>query len=106
MEKVGKYAFIVGLVICVLAGFGVEAGAWIAWVLAVLGLVVGFLNIGDKEVQTFLLAAIGLIMSASAIAILPFVGGILTRILANLIVFIAPAVLVVALKALLATAKE
>ncbi len=105
MDKVGKYAFIAGLIICVLAGFGLEA-SWVPWVLAVLGLVVGVLNIAEKEVQGFLLAAIGLIMSASAIAILPFVGGVLVTILAYLIVFIAPAVLVVALKSLLATARD
>jgi hypothetical protein len=75
-------------------------------VLAVLGLVVGFLNVAEKEVQNFLLAAIGLIMSASAIAVLPFVGGMLTDILGYLVVFIAPAVLVVAVKGLLATAKD
>ncbi|MGD2218259.1 MAG: hypothetical protein PVJ64_15985 [Gemmatimonadales bacterium] len=105
MEKVGKYAFIAGLVICALAGFGLEA-TWVPWVLAVLGLVVGFLNIGDKEVSTFLLASVALILSASAMVGLPFVGGVLTTILAYLIVFIGPAVLVVSLKGLLATARE
>ena len=65
-----------------------------------------FLNIGDKEVSTFLLASIALIMSASAMAMLPFVGGTLTTILAYLVVFIAPAVLVVSLKGLLAVARE
>lgn len=105
MEKMGKYAFIAGLIICALAGFGLEA-TWVPWVLAALGLVVGFLNIGDKEVSTFLLASIALIMSASAMVMLPFVGGVLTTILAYLIVFIAPAVLVVSLKGLLAVAKD
>jgi hypothetical protein len=104
MEKVGKYAFIAGLIISALAGVGLNQ-SWVPWVLAVLGLVVGFLNVAEKEVQTFLLAAIGLIMSASAIAVLPFVGGMLTDILGYLVVFIAPAVLVVAVKGLLATAK-
>jgi len=103
MEKIGKYAFIAGLIICAIAGFGLDA-SWVPWVLAVLGLIVGFLNIGDKEVSTFLLASIALIMSAGAMVSLPFVGGVLTTILAYLIVFIAPAVLVVALKGLLAVA--
>ena len=103
MEKVGKYGFIAGLIICALAGFGLEA-TWVPWVLAVLGLIVGFLNVAEKEVSTFLLASIALIMSAAAMVSLPFVGGVLTTILAYLVVFIAPAVLVVALKGLLATA--
>ena len=105
MAKIGKYAFIAGLIISALAGFGLTA-SWVPWVLAALGLIVGFLNVGDKEVQTFMLASIALILSASALVLLPFVGGVLTAILGYLIVFIASAVLVVALKALLATAKD
>ena len=105
MEKVGKYAFIVGLVLAVLAGLGLEQ-TWVAWILALLGLIVGFLNVGEKETQGFLLAAIGLMLSATAIHAIPFVGGMLTRIVAYLVVFIAPAVLIVALKSLLVTAKD
>ena len=44
---------IVGLVIAAAGGVGFEQ-AWVGWVLAVLGLIVGFLNISDKESQTFL----------------------------------------------------
>ena len=52
----GKCAFVVGLVIAVAGGLGFEQ-AWFGWVLAVLGLIVGFLNINDKESQTFLWVA-------------------------------------------------
>lgn len=105
MEKVGKWAFIAGLVLAVVAGLGVQA-TWIAWVLVVLGLVVGFLNVTAQESRGFLLAAIGLMLSATAVQTIPFVGGIVTLIVSNVIVFIAPAVLVVALKALFETAKD
>ncbi|KPK78500.1 MAG: hypothetical protein AMS25_15035 [Gemmatimonas sp. SM23_52] len=105
MEKIGKYAFIVGLVIAVLAGLGLDQ-SWVAWILALLGLIVGFLNVGEKETHGFLLAAIGLMLSATAIQAIPFVGGVLTRVVVYLVVFIAPAVLIVALKSLLVTAKD
>jgi hypothetical protein len=105
MDKIGKWAFIAGLVIAVLAGIGLEQ-IWFAWVLVILGLVVGFLNVTGEETQGFLLAAIGLMLSATAVQAVPFVGGMVTRIVGNLVVFIAPAVLVVALKALLQTAKQ
>ena len=105
MEKIGKWAFIVGLVLAVVAGLGIQA-MWIAWVLVVLGLVVGFLNVTAKESRGFLLAAIGLMLSATAVQSIPFVGDLVTRIVSNIIVFIAPAVLVVALKALFETAKD
>lgn len=40
--------------------------SWVAWVLAILGLVVGFLNVTGDESQGFLLAVIALTLAASA----------------------------------------
>ncbi len=105
MALVGKWAFIVGLIIAVAAGLGFNQ-PWVGWVLAVLGLIVGFLNVGDKETHGFLLAAIALIVAANAVAGLPYIGGYATNIIANLIAFLAAAVLVVALKSLFGIAKD
>lgn len=105
MALVGKWAFIVGLVIAVAGGLGFGQ-SWFGWVLAVLGLVVGFLNVGDKETHGFLLAAIGLIVAANAIGGLPYVGGYATSIIANVITFISAAVLVVALKSLFEISRD
>ena len=62
MAQMGKWAFIVGLVISVVGGLGISQ-PWFWWVLAVLGLIVGFLNISAGEVHGFLLASIALIVS-------------------------------------------
>ncbi len=105
MAHIGKWAFIVGLVIGVVGGLGFDQ-AWFGWVLAALGLIVGFLNVSDKETQTFLLAAIALIVAAAAVGAIPYVGDIVTRIIANLVLFLGGAVLVVALKSLFAVAKD
>ncbi len=105
MAKIGKWSFIVGLVIALLAAFVLES-SWVMWVLALLGLIVGFLNVTKEETHSFLLAAIGLMLAVTSVQVLPIVGGTLTRIMANLVVFIAPAVLVVALKSLFETAKN
>ncbi len=104
MSSIGKWAFIAGLAIAMLGGLGLEA-SWFSVVLAVLGLVVGFLNVTHEETQGFILAAIALMLSASAVQDLPMVGGHLTAVMINLVVFIAPAVLVVALKGLFETAR-
>ena len=104
MQHIGRIAFIIGLALAILAGF--MDFPWVWWVLAVLGLIVGLLNVTGEETQAFLLAAIGLILSASSVQQLPYVGDQLTRILSNIVVFIAPAVLIVALKSLFATAKD
>lgn len=105
MAQVGKWAFIVGLVIAVAAGLGFDQ-SWVGWVLAVLGLIVGFLNVGDKETHGFLLAAIALIVAANAVGGLPYIGGYATNIIAYLIAFLSAAVLVVALKSLFALTKD
>jgi hypothetical protein len=104
MEKVGRWTFIAGLVLAVLAGLLLKA-SWVTWVLAILGLVVGFLNVSTKEPQGFLLPAVALTLSASAVQSLPLVGGVMTTILANVVTFIAAAMLLVAIRALLETAK-
>jgi hypothetical protein len=105
MDQLGKWAFIVGIVICVVAGL-VVAEPWMFWVLAVLGLVVGFMNITGEETKTFLLAAIGLMLSASSIMGIPLIGVAVTAVLANVVAFMAAAVLVVALKSLFEVAKD
>jgi len=105
MGNLGKYAFIVGLGLAVLAAL-ITGIPWITWVLVVLGLAVGFLNVTGGETQGFLLAAVGLILSANAVASLPLVGDTATNILSNAVLFIAPAVLVVALKSLFEIAKD
>ncbi len=104
MDKIGKWAFIVGLVIAVAAGLGFQY-PWFAWVLALLGLVVGFLNVTSEETQGFLLAAIGLLLSATAVQSIPYIGEQATNILANVVAFIAAAVLIVALRALFQTVR-
>ena len=101
----GKWAFIVGLVIAVVGGVGFEQ-SWFGWVLAVLGLIVGFLNVSDKESQVFLLAAIALIVAVNAVGAIPYIGEHVSRIIANLVLFLGGAVLVVAVKSLFAVARD
>ncbi len=105
MAQVGKWTFIVGLVIAVAGGVGFVQ-SWFGWVLAVLGLIVGFLNISDKESQAFLLAAIALIVAANAVGAIPYIGEHVTRIIANLVLFLGGAVLVVAVRSLFVVARD
>jgi len=101
---IGKWAFIIGLIIAVLAGLFLQAG-WVAWVLAILGVLVGLFNVTEAETQNFLLAAIGLTVSASALNNLPIIGGIIASILAYIVAFAVGATIVVALLTLFKTAK-
>lgn len=97
--KMGTIALIAGLIIAVAGAFGLSE-PWFAWVLAVLGLVIGFLNVSGTEANRFLLAAIGLMLSASSVAALPYIGASVTMVLGNVVTLLAPAVLITALQSL------
>ena len=103
LETVGKWAFIVGLVLAAIAGLLFQA-AWVVWVLALLGVVVGLLNVTATETQGFLIAALAFTLASTALGSIPFVGGVLTAILGYVSAFVSGAMVVVALKALFQSA--
>jgi hypothetical protein len=105
LQTIGKWAFIVGLVIAVLAGLLFQPEGAI-WVLAVLGVVVGLLNVAAEETRSFLLAAIALTLSATALNTIPFLGTGITVLMSFVVAFVAGATLVVALKELFQTARK
>ncbi len=104
-EKVGGWAFILGVVIAIVAGLASGAldaasAGYVTLALVVLGLIVGFLNVGDKQVNDFLIAAIAVVLLGTAnLAVIPVVGMYLALMVLNVAAFVAPAALVVALKA-------
>jgi hypothetical protein len=104
-ESVGKWAFIAGLVIAVLAGLFFQPD-WAIWMLAILGIIVGFLNITAEETRGFLLASIALTLSATALNTLPILGTALSLVLPFVVAFVAGAMIVVALKELFQTARK
>ena len=101
MQNIGRLAFILGVIIAIAAGVGVSAPQ-VPLVLAILGLIIGFLNIGGRESNNFLIAGIALSASAGSLSVLPEVGVYVTAIASNVAVFVGPALLVVALKSLIA----
>ncbi|MFH0956319.1 MAG: hypothetical protein V1813_00490 [Candidatus Aenigmatarchaeota archaeon] len=96
-ELIGRWAFIIGLVISVAAGF-VQLNSTFYMGLVVLGVVVGFLNVTGDEVQKFLLGTVALMLVGTGLgAVLdgvPMVSGVLSAFTA----FVAGAALLVALK--------
>jgi len=101
---IGKWAFILGIVIAVIAGLFYQPD-WAIWVLAILGIIVGFLNVTAEETRGFLLAAIALTLSATALNTIPIVGTAFELVLPFVIAFVAGATIVVALKELFQTAR-
>ena len=105
----GAYAFLVGVVLAV--GFGLfnesleSAGGMFYSALVIIGLVVGFMNVGDKNSSIFLMASVSLVVVGALgmeplkyIASNNYVVTSLRNVLGSLLVLFVPATIVVALK--------
>jgi uncharacterized membrane protein YfhO len=104
-NKPGRYAFLAGIIIALIAGLftNLLAGATVSLILAILGLIVGFLNVSAKETTEFLVASIALVLLAvpsGLISQIQVVGVYLEAILINIATFVIFAALIVALKAI------
>ncbi len=115
-QKIGHYSFIGGVILALLLGvlstFDVSGAytPWLVFLLVLAGLTVGFLNVTGKENKEFLLVATVLIIAAGmgeASGVLAKLGGpdqiivlgkLATDIFGQLLAFVIPATIVVALK--------
>lgn len=102
MKKVGSWSFIIGLIIAIIMGF-VGTGNMTLWVLAVLGLIVGLINVSHGESHLYLVASIAFLVSASSLTVIL---SALRPFLENIAVFVGPGAAVVAIRALYDMARE
>ena len=106
-EGMGELAFFVGLLLAIVAGFFTLPLDVVTIILIILGLVVGFLNITSKETTGFLIASIALLVAGSAgLDKIPLIGIWVYPILINIITFVAPAAIIVALKTVYQLARK
>jgi len=103
LTTIGHWALIVGIGLAIIAGFAVIPALPV--ILFVLGLIVGFLNIKEKESTPFLVAVIALLLIGVAGLQLGQLTPVVVSILNNFIAFVAAAGLVVALKQILTIVK-
>ncbi len=107
-NKLGSWAFLIGLVIAVIIGFGLGGGLNKGMVITlfVIGLVVGLLNIADEEATPFLMSGAVLIIAASlskdVLSTVDFIGNILDA----LLILFVPATVVVAVRNVFQLAKH
>ncbi|MCD6547796.1 MAG: hypothetical protein J7K22_04565 [Nanoarchaeota archaeon] len=100
-KNVGYWIFLVGIFIAIIAGLLTRTlNQTIFWVLAVLGLIVGLINVTLKEEVPFLVASLVLLLASGFWGLIPFIGNTLVAILQYIQAFVAPAAIVVALKAI------
>jgi len=102
LEKIGSWSFIGGVVIALLSGFMAGQAVWIIPTLAVLGLIVGLLNVSSHETQAFLFAALAIVvvtgLGGATLVATPIIGPQLQTILNSILAFVLPASIVVALR--------
>ena len=101
---IGGWAFLIGVLLAIILAFFDMAS--FAWIIVVLGLIIGLLNISEGETQKFLMAGVILVI-VGALAGNMFASIMyLTDIFNNLVALFAPAVVVVALKSVFEMAKK
>ncbi len=106
----GSWAFLIGLVLAVLLGFGLTGpyAATMVWVVFLLGIVVGLLNITHDEVTAFMTSGTILVLvsflGATVVqsANIPYLGNILNGILTLFV----PATMIVALRSVFVLARK
>ena len=108
---IGAWGFLIGVLLAIAIGLfssylGAETYKIILFVLIVLGIIVGLLNVNVKEGSGFLLAGLALVVVSffgqTTLSIIPQIGAILNA----LLVLFIPAVIIVALKAMFQISKE
>ena len=129
MAKIGSWSFIIGIIIALVVGLYTAMtiedgnnfllttnGGYVAWVLALIGAIVGILailgrgTITKQEVPGFLIAGIALVVMAGAFGwaggLKPVLGSLLSGVSMCLAIFVAPAVGLLAIKAIWDMGKE
>jgi len=112
LDVIGKWSFIVGIFGAIIAGLIIEAGIlteipYLTLILVLLGLIVGFLNITEKDTVKLLVAIIALVSVGSiTVAAIPAITTYLSTVLQNIITFAGAVGLVVAIKAIYETGKR
>ena len=117
-NKLGKWAFILGVLLAVIAGalsvlVGVESSVLqqglVALILVVLGIIIGLLNIQEKEAINFLVATIALMAVGTAgvdtIGIFNL-GAYFKAVVTYIAIFVAPAAVIVSLKLVFDLARD
>ena len=110
--KIGPWAFVIGLILAIIFALisGNTVPQWAVFVLAILGIIVGLLNVTGREAEKFLIAAVAFLLSFSALSnvFTVVVGGwpAVGTFFSLLNIFIAPAAAIVAIKVIFGIAKD
>lgn len=102
----GSWAFLIGVILAVIFGIAGIMSSTLMIILVIIGLIVGFLNIGDEEVQPFLMSGAVLIIASAFGQQVVGTISVLENILSALLLVFVPATIIVALKNVFSMARH
>lgn len=111
-KNFGAIAFIIGIILALIAGIVATfiGSAITTSILIILGLFVGFLNVSEKEVKDYLIAAVALVIVTSLggniLGNVSLIGFYLENVLVAMMTFVIPATIIVALKEIYSLAQN
>jgi hypothetical protein len=97
MKTIGKWAYLLGLVVAILAALIGFSASWLGLVLLVLAVVAGLLYMDTKELTNYGVRFLVLFAVAAAFDAFPFVGPYVTAIANAMVAFFGPIILTVLL---------
>jgi len=111
MQQSSVWAFILGVILALILGIFVPTGsATLTSILILLGIIVGFLNITDKETKDYLLAAVTLVIITSlggaVLGNIEIIGPYIVGVFSAIMTFVIPATIIVALKTIYSIAQS
>ena len=102
LQKFGAFSFLAGILIAIIFGIipSLRNLTWVTVVLMILGVLVGLLNVEDRNISLFLLAAIALVAMSTTLNSMPIIGDMIRSMIVNLVQFVGPAALIVSIVAI------
>ncbi len=105
-KTLGSWSFLIGVILAVVLGAVSSISALMAIILVILGLIVGILNVTEKETHAFLMAGTVLVivsaLGQTVLGIIP----VIAQILNALLILFVPATIIVAVKSVFVIAKD
>lgn len=105
----GEFAFVIGIALAIVMGVFFESlnGFTMSIIFITLGVIVGLMSVTDRESDRFLIASIALLIAGAAgLQTLPVLGDAIGAVFTNVITFVAPAAMIVAIKSIYSTASS
>ena len=108
---VGSWGFLIGVILAVVLGLGFAQayGAVLLWIVFLLGIIVGLLNISHSETAAFLTSGTVLVLVSFLgvqVGVFEGVAPVISNILKGILTLFVPATIIVALRAVFGLARN